>query len=102
MRRTENPSYGPGNADYEYDQWRDRNDAEATSRAEQEAAEKRRASGFSPELLSIQDAWAEGQRAGGMSLGASMNPYQDSTPEHDAWERGRFAVVSQRCARMVA
>lgn len=92
----ENPSYGPGNADYEYDcQRQEKVDAEA------ELAAKRQASGTSAELLSIQDAFAEGGRAGARGLSASLNPYQDQAPEHDAWERGRSGVIVAR-ARIAA
>lgn len=62
----------------------------------------RNAAWISPEELSIQDAFAEGSRAGNMSLSASLNPYQDQTPEHEAWERGRFGALTVRAARMVA
>jgi hypothetical protein len=54
---------------------------------------KRGASGLSPEQLSLQDAFSEGQRAGGFGHGASMNPYQDGCPEHREWERARMAVI---------
>lgn len=62
----------------------------------------RNAAGISPEELSIQDAFVEGSRAGSMGLSASLNPYQDRTPEHDAWERGRFGALTVRAAGMVA
>jgi hypothetical protein len=100
--RPENPSYGPGNADYEYDAHRQRLDEAATDRLEAEAKAKRQASGTSVELLSIQDAFAEGGRAGARSLSASLNPFQHPSPEHDAWERGRFGALTVRAARMVA
>lgn len=61
-----------------------------------EAEQKRMASGASPEILSLQEAFLEGQRAGQMSLGASLNPNQYSTPEYDEWERGRSGVIGAR------
>ena len=67
---------------------------EARQRAlDDEMAAKRAASGLSPELLSLQEAFAEGQRAAGFSHRASMNPYQDSVPEHAEWERGRLSAL---------
>lgn len=74
--------YGPGNPDYEHDGRED---------AARKAAE-----------LSIQDAFMEGQRAGGMSLAAGLNPHQLVSPEYDAWERGRSGALAMRAARMVA
>lgn len=70
--------------------------------AEREAEAKRRASGHSPELLRIQNAREDGARAGGMDLAPSLNPHPDNTPEHDAWEDGRFRALTVRSARMVA
>lgn len=54
---------------------------------------KRNASQTSPEVLSLQDAYIEGQRAGHLSLSASLNPYQNGCAEHDEWERGRSCVI---------
>lgn len=54
---------------------------------------KRAASGSSAELLSLQDAYIEGQRAGHLGLSASLNPYQAGCLEHDEWERARACVV---------
>jgi len=67
---------------------------EVDDKAEEEA--KRRAASYSPELLSLQEAFLEGQRAAGFSHGASMNPYQDPTAEHAEWERGRMAGLAAR------
>lgn len=55
--------------------------------------DKRNASGISPEILSMQDAHTEGQRAGHLGLSASLNPYQAGCPEHDEWERARSCVI---------
>lgn len=57
------------------------------------AEAKRAASGMSPEQLSLQDAFLEGTRAAGFSHGAAMNPFQDGTPEHGEWERGRQSTL---------
>jgi hypothetical protein len=62
----------------------------------------RNAAGISPEELSLQDAFMEGQRAGAMQLSPSLNPFQDHTPEHEAWERGRQGAATVAAARMVA
>lgn len=70
--------------------------------AEGQSMNKRNAAGISPEELSLQDAFMEGMRAGGMQLSPSLNPYQDSTPEHAAWERGRQGAASIAAARLVA
>lgn len=61
----------------------------------------RTAYGISPEELSLQDAAIEGARAGQMGFGASLNPYQDNTPEHASWEDARMQALAQRCARAV-
>lgn len=66
----------------------------------QMAEEKRRASGLSIEQLSIQDAHAEGQRAGGKGTAAGLNPNQCGSPEYEAWERGRRAAEGARLARV--
>lgn len=62
----------------------------------------RNAAGISIEELSVQDAFIEGQRAGAKHLSPSLNPFQDSTPEHEAWERGRQGAATVAAARMVA
>lgn len=46
-----------------------------------------------PEQLSMQDAFIAGQRAASFSHGASMNPYQNTVPEHAEWERGRMGAL---------
>lgn len=58
------------------------------------AAEKRRASGYSPEQLSLDEAFVEGARAGNMELAPSLNPYQDFCPEHEAWLRGWHSTAA--------
>jgi hypothetical protein len=58
----------------------------------------RNAAGISPEELSIQDAFAAGQRA----TDNDVNPYQDGTPEYHAWERGRTGALAVRAAGLVA
>lgn len=60
---------------------------------QREVDDKRNASGISPEILSMQDAHIEGQRAGHLGLSASLNPYQAGCPEHDEWERARSCVI---------
>lgn len=59
---------------------------------------RRAASGSSPEQLSLQDAYIEGSRAGGLGLSPSLNPFQDSVAEHGEWERGRRNALAQRMA----
>lgn len=66
-------------------------------------ADKRRASGYSPEQLSIQDAYMEGQRAGSLGTASSLNPYTDeNSPHYQAWERGRSAAEGYRRNRLAA
>lgn len=66
-------------------------------------ADKRRAAGFSPEQLSIQDAYMEGQRAGSLQTAAGLNPFSDpASPHYQAWERGRSAAEGYRRNRMAA
>lgn len=48
----------------------------------------------SADQLSREEAYWEGSRAGRAAFGASLNPYQDRTPEHDEWERGRANAVA--------
>lgn len=62
----------------------------------------RNAAGISIEELALQDAHAEGARVGCQGLSSSLNPFQDHTPEHEAWNRGWDAANAQRFARMVA
>lgn len=54
---------------------------------------QRNAADVTPEELSMQDAFIEGQRAGHLGLGAGMNPYQHGCFEHDEWERARSCVI---------
>lgn len=54
---------------------------------------KRAAAGISPEALSLQDAFIEGQRAGHLGLSAGLNPYQTGCLEHHEWERARSCVI---------
>lgn len=66
-------------------------------------ADKRRASGYSPEELSIQDAYMEGQRAGSLQTAAGLNPFSDpASPHYQAWERGRSAAEGYRRNRRAA
>lgn len=68
-----------------------------------EEADKRRAAGFSPEELSIQDAYMEGQRAGSLGTASALNPFSDpGSPHHQAWERGRNAAEGYRRNRRAA
>lgn len=60
------------------------------------AMAQRQAAGTSPEVLSMQDALVEGQRAGQLGLSASLNPNQAGTPEYAEWERGRSCVIGAR------
>jgi hypothetical protein len=55
-----------------------------------------------PDELSMMQAAMEGQRAGQMSHGASMNPYQDNTREHAEWERCRMATIGSMLNRIAA
>ncbi len=61
----------------------------------------RTAYGTSPEELSLQDARIAGVKAGHLGHGASMNPYQDYTPEHKEWESARMQSQAQHLARVV-
>lgn len=56
----------------------------------------RNAAGMTPEELSLQDAFIEGQRAGVAFRSASLNPFQHDTREHAEWERGRSCVIGAR------
>lgn len=53
----------------------------------------RNAAGMTPEELSLQDAFIEGQRAGHLGLAGGLNPYQTGCLEHDEWERARTSVI---------
>lgn len=79
----------PDAEDKAYDDWLQR-------QLDDEMEAKRRASGNSPEQLAIQDAFNEGQRAGAKGNASGLNPFQDGTPEHDAWERGRSGAERMR------
>jgi len=68
-------------------------EVEAREEEARRNAAKRAASGLSPELLSLQDARFAGSQAGYRGNGASLNPYQDWTPEHAAWENARTAAI---------
>lgn len=61
-----------------------------------EADAKRAASGFSPEQLKILDAANDGRKAGLWGYGASLNPHQPGTPEHEAWDKARMQTLSRR------
>lgn len=65
-----------------------------------EAEAKRRASGYSPEQLSLEEAFVEGARAGNAELAPSLNPYQDFCQEHGEWLRGwhTTAATGRRAA----
>lgn len=62
----------------------------------------RTAYGMSPEELSMQQAGIEGAEAGMRGTAASLNPYQDHTPEHREWDRCRLAALGQALARSIA
>jgi hypothetical protein len=72
----------------------DRAHDERAQRDLDDAAEKRRASGYSPEELSLAEAFIEGARAGNMELAPSLNPYQDFCPEHAEWLRGWHSTAA--------
>lgn len=61
----------------------------------------RTAYGISPEELSLQDAAIDGARAGQRGTAASLNPYDHTTPEHNAWEDARRQAIAQQLARAV-
>ena len=48
------------------------------------------------DTLSLMDAALEGKKAGMWGFGAAMNPYQDDTDEHKAWEHARMYALSLR------
>lgn len=62
----------------------------------------RHASGISPEELSLQDAFMDGQRQGLVGIAAGLNPYQLGTPEYAEWERGRFTAFGTLLLRKTA
>lgn len=62
----------------------------------------RTAYGMSPEELSLQDAGIAGAQAGQRGFGASLNPYQDDTPEYLEWDRCRLQALAQKLAGCVA
>lgn len=65
---------------------------------EAELAAKRQAAQFSPEQMSLQDAFIEGQRAGTHGTASALNPYDHGFPEHAEWERGRMGALSRKVA----
>lgn len=80
----------------ERDELAERAYREAVQRELDDAADKRAASGISPEILSLMDAAAEGRRAGNLGVAPSLNPYQDYTPEAIEWEKARLSVIRYR------
>ena len=54
------------------------------------------------ENASLVDAFIEGQNVGKLLLSPALNPFQDGSPEHDAWEKGRQGAISVFMARSVA
>lgn len=77
----------------------DAHDADVQRKVDDEMAAKRNASLISAEVLSLQDAFAEGARAGNMGTAPSLNPYQHDTPEHAEWERGRMGAIGFKLSR---
>ena len=71
-------------------------EVEAREEEARRNAAKRAASGISAELLSLQQAFVEGQRAGMLGLTAGLNPYDHAEPESEEWERARAAIISAR------
>lgn len=58
---------------------------------------KRNAARITIEELALQDAYAEGARAGSIGTAAGLNPWADHhSTEYAAWERGRSAAESAR------
>jgi hypothetical protein len=51
---------------------------------------------------SLVDAFIDGQHVAKLGLSFSLNPFQDGTPEHDAWARGWQGASAMRAAGMVA
>lgn len=61
----------------------------------------RNAAGVSIEDLALQDAHAEGARAGSRGFSFSLNPWADHrSPEHEAWNRGWRAATDARVSRL--
>lgn len=81
--------------DESFDDCVDRTTDEAIQR---DVDDKRNASQTSPEILSLQDAFIEGQRAGHLGLSAGLNPWQDGYPEHNEWLRGWRSAIARRAA----
>lgn len=64
---------------------------------------QRNAAGISIEELSLQDAFMEGQRAGGIGTAAGCNPFVDATlPQYQEWERGRSSAIAYKLSRRTA
>lgn len=81
----------------ERDELAERDYREEVQREVDDAADKRAASGMSPEQLSIQDAYAEGSRAGAQGVAAGSNPWADPHCEqYKAWFRGWQAAIRYR------
>lgn len=83
---------------YEYFRQREVDD-EAEAR---EIEAKRNASGSSPEILSLQDAYLEGQRLGMAGFGPEMNTYAPGTPEWHECDRGRRNALGFRLGGKIA
>lgn len=63
---------------------------------------KRRAAGYSPEELFLEQVMTEGMTAGLKGCAASENPYQDHAMAHAEWERCRRLAAASKLAGMVA
>lgn len=46
----------------------------------------------------LQEAIIDGRDAGRLNLSAGLNPYRLGSPERDAWEKNRMAVIAQKIA----
>jgi hypothetical protein len=86
--------------DEDFDSYQDRVTDEAIQREVDDMQDKRNACQISPEILSLQEARIDGQRAGHLGLSASLNPYQDGCPEHDIWESSRSLVIGAYLANL--
>lgn len=65
--------------------------------------EPRNAAGISPEELSLQDAFMEGQRSGQIGTAAGCNPFVDPMlPQYQEWERGRSSAIAYKLSRKTA
>lgn len=51
---------------------------------------------------SLVDAFLDGQDAGRLMHGPSLNPFQEGSEHYDAWERGRQGAYNVQLAGMVA